>query len=72
MTPPDMEYVDSSNVEAIGFDEDANEIHVQFHGGRTYVYAETDLATYEDLRDADSIGSYLNRVLKPNFPCREL
>ena len=72
MTPPDMQYVDSSNVEAIGFDSEAGEIHVQFQGGRTYVYGETDEVTFEELRDADSIGSYVNRVLKPNHPCREL
>lgn len=72
MGQPDMQYVDSSNVEMIGYDADEREIHVQFRNGRTYVYSEADETTFAELRDADSIGSYLNRILKPNFPCREL
>jgi hypothetical protein len=72
MTPPDMQFVDSSNVEAIGFDSEAGEIHVQFRGGRTYAYGEADEVTFEELLEADSIGSYINRVLKPHHPCREL
>jgi KTSC domain len=72
MTEPDMQMVDSSNVEAVGYDSAAREIYIRFLGGRTYAYGEADEHTFEELRSADSVGSYLNRVLKPNHPYREI
>lgn len=72
MSTPDMEYVDSSNVEAIGYDPDEREIYVQFLSGKTYVYGDATPIVYEEFRAADSKGSYVNRVLKPEHPCREL
>ena len=41
---PDMIYVDSSNIEAIGYDDEAQELHVQF--------AELALVFQIELRDA--------------------
>ena len=70
MATPEMHYVDSTNVEAVGYDPDQREIHVQFHGGRTYIYSEADEATFDELRWAPTVGSHLNRVIKPNHPCR--
>ena len=70
MTEPEMEYVDSSNIEAIGYDEDARELWVRFTSGSTYVYSDVPPATYDDIRRADSKGSYLNREVKPNYACR--
>jgi len=36
---PEMHFVDSSNVEAIGYDPDAQELHVRFvRSGETYIY----------------------------------
>jgi hypothetical protein len=67
-----MQHVNSSNVEAVGYDPVEREIYVRFLSGRTYAYGDADEATFEDLRTAASVGSYLNRVLKPGFPCREL
>lgn len=72
MGEPDMQMVDSSNVEAVGYDREAREIYVRFLEGRTYIYEEADERTFEELRTADSVGSYLNRVLKPGHPYREI
>jgi hypothetical protein len=72
MGEPEMQMVDSSNVEAVGYDPEEREIYVRFLGGRTYAYGEADERTFDELRTADSVGSYLNRVLKPNHPYREL
>lgn len=68
---PEMEYVDSSNVEAIGYDPELRELHVNFNGGKTYIYADVSEDTYRELLSADSKGSYLNREVKPNYACRE-
>lgn len=61
---PDMIYVDSSNVEAIGYEDSAMELHVQFVGGSLYVYHDVPREVYEDLMVAPSKGSFLNRVIK--------
>jgi hypothetical protein len=71
MAAPDMVFVDSSSVEAIGYDVDERELWVQFHGGRTYVYSEVPEEVYQEFVQADSKGSYFNRELKPNYAWRE-
>lgn len=61
---PDMHFVDSTNVEAIGYDGAARELHVRFLSGTTYVYRDVDRWTFEELMSASSKGSFINRVLK--------
>lgn len=70
MAQPEMEYVDSSNIEAIGYDAEARELWVRFTSGSTYVYSDVPPATYDDIMRADSKGSYLNREIKPNYDYR--
>lgn len=60
----DMNYVDSSNIEAIGYNSGKQELHVQFLSGATYVYHGVPEHVYEEIMDAPSKGSYLNRVIK--------
>lgn len=60
----DMNYVDSSNIEAIGYNSDAQELYIQFLSGATYVYYGVPEHVYEEIMDAPSKGSYLNRVIK--------
>lgn len=67
MSEPDMQMVDSSNVEAVGYDAENSAIYVRFLSGDTYVYAGVDQGTFEQLLTADSVGSYLNREIKPHY-----
>jgi hypothetical protein len=60
----DMNYVDSSNIEAIGYNSDEQELYVQFLSGATYVYHGVPEHVYAEIMDAPSKGSYLNRVIK--------
>lgn len=60
----DMIYVDSSNIEAIGYNSDAQELYIQFLSGVTYVYYGVPKHIYEEIMDAPSKGSYFNRVIK--------
>lgn len=60
----EMNYVDSSNIEAIGYDNDAQELHVRFLSGTTYVYHGVPIEVYENLMSAPSKGSFLNREIK--------
>ena len=50
----DMNYVDSSNIEAIGYDTDAQELHVRFLSGATYIYHGVPQETYDNLMAAPS------------------
>jgi hypothetical protein len=61
---PEMIYVDSSNIEAIGYDDDALELHVQFLSGGYYVYYDVPRTIFDDLINAPSKGSFLNREIK--------
>jgi hypothetical protein len=61
---PDMIYVDSSNIEAIGYDADSQELHVQFLSGGYYVYHDVPPDVFDEFNCAPSKGSYLNREIK--------
>jgi hypothetical protein len=61
----EMNYVESSNVEQVGYDVDAMELHVKFKNSEfMYVYLEVPQGIYDGLLVADSVGSYLNREVK--------
>ena len=64
-----MYFVDSSNVESIGYDGENQELHITFLGssGTTYVYLDVPDIVWEDLQAAPSKGSFLNREVKPRF-----
>jgi hypothetical protein len=64
---PEMTYVDSSNIEAIGYDEDPQELHVRFISGGYYVYHDVPRQVFDDLMRAPSKGSFLNREVKPIY-----
>ena len=69
---PEMEYVDSTNIEAIGYDVDAQVLHVRFTSGREYVYSDVPDWVFEGFRNADSKGSYLNREIRNQYNYQEL
>jgi hypothetical protein len=70
---PEMTYVDSSNIEAIGYDVAALELHVRFlKSGETYVYYAVEEWRYQEFMQADSKGKYLNAEIKPNYQCAKL
>jgi hypothetical protein len=61
---PEMFYVDSSNIEAIGYDDDAQELHVQFLSGGFYIYHQVPRHIFDAFMTAPSKGSFLNREVK--------
>jgi KTSC domain len=72
MPEPSMEMVSSSNVEAIGYDPATRELWVRFTNSSTYIYSGVDERTYEEFRNAPSIGSYLNRSIKNVYTYRQV
>lgn len=63
---PEMHFVDSSNIEAIGYDADNMALYVQFlKTGETYVYENVEEWKFEEMLQADSKGRNLNAEIKP-------
>lgn len=70
---PDMQYVDSSNIEAIGYDSDNQELHVRFlKSGETYVYYGVDEWVFQEFLQADSKGRYLNANIRDSYQTGKL
>ena len=70
---PEMHYVDSSNIEAIGYDPSTQELHVLFlKSGETYVYYDVEEWVFQEFLHADSKGTYLNTNIKPSYQYAKL
>jgi hypothetical protein len=64
----EKQYVSSSNLEAIGYDEDTETLRVWFLNGTVYDYSGVGSMEYDALKDAPSVGSYLARNIKGQYP----
>ena len=67
-----MRSVDSSAVEAVGYDADTRTLYVRYADGDTYAYDDVPPDVHRWLLRSDSIGGYLNRVVKPAYAGREV
>jgi hypothetical protein len=63
--------VDSSALDAAGYDTARRELRVAFKGGRTYVYLDVPPETYEAFLQAESKGRFVNAEIKPRHRCVE-
>lgn len=69
----DMIYVDSSNIDQIGYDEPAGEAHVIFKSGRHYVYSDVSQEVWDFFNTSQSKGRFVNEEFKAKgYPCREV
>lgn len=68
---PRMQPVESTSVEAVGFDAARNELWLRYVGGDTYVYAMVPRSVVDALFAADSIGAFVNQHVKPRYPVRD-
>lgn len=60
--------VDSSNVKRVALHEVSKTLCVQFHNGGLYGYHDVGNDTYVELVHAESVGKYLNSVVKALHP----
>lgn len=67
---PRMQPVESSSVDAVGFDPARNELTIRFVDGGTYVYGMVPRSVFDALLDADSPGGFVNQQVKPRYPVR--
>lgn len=59
-----MTKVESSNIDAIGYDYQEEILIVRFNSGATYEYYGVPEAMYKAIMDADSKGKFLNKNIK--------
>jgi len=64
--------VNSSNVDAIGYDEANQTLHIRFLNNSVYIYKGVPIGEFEGLRNAPSIGSYLHRNIKNLYPYEKI
>jgi hypothetical protein len=60
-------FVDSSNIEAIRYLDQSQELEVRFLSGAVYTYHNVPQEIYEEMLNSDSKGSYLNRAIKRTY-----
>lgn len=72
LTPVTMHNVDSSNVRAVGYDPIPMRTYVTFHNGATYVYESVPEDEYRNLKNASSVGEYLNKRFKYVYPYKRV
>lgn len=65
---PEMHHVDSESIEAIGYDRDAQELHIRFlKSGETYVYYSVEEWVFDDILQTESKGRYLNENIRGRY-----
>jgi hypothetical protein len=63
--------VQSSSINAIGYDPKSRTLHVEFASGRTYEYKGVEPHEHEALVSAKSIGSHFSKFIRPVYNGRE-
>lgn len=61
------EPVDSESIAAIGYDDDAEVLEVEFVTGAIYRYRGVSQDVFEDFRQAPSKGAYFNRSIRDAY-----
>ena len=64
----DRNYVASSNIASIGYDESTETLEVEFLNGSIYQYYNVPAGLYEQLMLEGSKGRYLNTYIKNAYP----
>lgn len=63
-----MQFLNSSNIEAAGYDSERRELHLRFlESGETYVYYDVEEWVFQELIQAPSPGSYLHHYIRDKY-----
>ena len=70
---PRMRFVESSSIEAVGYDAEPGRLYVKFReSGETYVYYGVEARLFNDFIQADSKGQYFNSFIRDRYPYERL
>lgn len=64
--------VDSSAIRSVAHDPTTNELELEFRNGSVYRYSMVPASVVTALLEADSIGAFVNRMIVPSYPAREV
>ncbi len=64
----DRNYVASSNIVSIGYDEATETLEIEFLSGTVYQYYNVPINMYEQLMQEGSKGRFLNTYIKNAYP----
>jgi hypothetical protein len=62
------EFVASSNVKSIGYDEASQTLEIEFMNGSVYQYYNVVGELFEQLKSAPSKGQFLNTYIRNAYP----
>lgn len=63
----DRQSVVSSNIAAIGYDDESSTLEIEFTSGGIYQYSDVPRGTYDDLMSASSHGIYFHQNIKGQY-----
>jgi len=64
----ERDYVESSNIESIGYDADSETLEVEFKSSGVYQYYNVPEHVYQSFMEAPSKGQFLHVNIKNAFP----
>ncbi len=60
----EMTPVESSNIAAVGYNEEDKELHIEFNSGKTYAYQDVPEDIAKGLVEAESVGKYFHANIR--------
>lgn len=60
--------VKSSNLASVGYNSTTKTLEVEFQSGSVYRYFQVPAKVYQEFKSADSLGRYLSKNIRNNFP----
>lgn len=60
----EMIQVESSNIAAIGYDEESDTLYIEFNSGKTYTYQDVPIELFNGLEMAESVGGYFHANIR--------
>ncbi len=67
---PEMRPVQSTNLAAIGYDQEAQNLYVQWHDERVSVYEGVPALIASNLESAHSVGQAFNQIIRGKYQHR--
>jgi hypothetical protein len=67
-----MVSVESSQLQSAGYDENLQDLYIEFKNGTVYRYYDVPQTTFHQLEKADSPGSYFAVHIKGKFEYKKL
>ena len=63
--------VDSAVMNEVNYNDETNEMTIEFWNGSIFVYKEVPKELYEEFIDSTSIGQFFHRKVKDKFTFRK-